>query len=208
MSEISLSQHIANAINGGAYRPGEWLKQVDLAATFKVTRFEARKALEELTMRKVVTHIPERGYRVSEITEGDLRNAHEVRVILECAATEQVVAKIDDAGIKTLQELAAEFWRVTDEGSPQERNLVNHQFHDAMYAFAGNPLLSDLIREVRDRVRGAPVYLWPSMQSLRRSATDHDDIIKALALRDAALAMATVRRHILSKVTHPSGTDN
>jgi DNA-binding GntR family transcriptional regulator len=195
--EPRLAQRLSDAIASGSYRPGEWLKQIDIAATFGATRFEVRRALEELTLRKAVSHIPQKGYRVSVPDEADLRHFRAVRAILEAAAARMVVPRIDEDGLAELRDLSAKFYHAIEHGTPSERNAVNHQFHDTMYAYAGNPMLSDLIREIRDRFRGTPIYSWPSVQSMRESARDHDDIIAALEAKNENGVVAAVEKHIL-----------
>jgi DNA-binding GntR family transcriptional regulator len=195
-AERRLAQRLADAISAGEYRPGEWLKQIDLAAQFGATRFEVRRALEELALRNAVSHIPQKGYRVTVPTETDLDHSRAVRVIIETAAAREVARRIDEAGLAELEELAERFRAATLSGTPAERSLANHQFHDTMYAHAGNPLLSDLIREVRDRFRGTPIFLWPSMQSMQNSADDHSRILAALRARDEDAVAEAVRHHI------------
>jgi len=196
-AEPRLAQKLADAISAGSYRPGEWLKQIDLASTFGATRFEVRRALEELTLRKAVSHVPQKGYRVSVPSDSDIDQARAVRVLLEAEAARLVAEAIDEDGIAKLQTLASQFRQATENGSAAERSRINHQFHDTMYAYAGNPMLADLIREVRDRFRGTPIFSWPSVQSMQKSADDHDRIVAALRLRDPQAAADAVRRHIV-----------
>lgn len=203
-SEPRLAQRLTDAIAEGAYRPGEWLKQVDLAATFGATRFEVRRALEELALRKTVLHVPQRGYRVGMVTEDELANFRAVRVVLEVEACRLLADRITPADITELEALAAQFATAVDRGTPAERSRSNHRFHDTMYAIAGNPVLSELIREVRDRARGTQIHLWPSVQSMRQSADEHDDIIAALKAGGFEPVAAAVRRHILKDGDRPS----
>lgn len=196
-AEPRLAQKLSDAISAGEYRPGEWLKQIDLATTFGATRFEVRRALEELTLRRSVSHIPQKGYRVSVPTDTDLDHSRAVRVILETEAAKEVVEHIDDTAVAELERLAASFRHAAEQGTSAERSAANHLFHDTMYAIAGNPLLSDLIKEVRDRFRGTPIYLWPSVQSMRQSAEDHDTIVRALKARDKEGVARAVRQHIV-----------
>ncbi|MFX7090787.1 GntR family transcriptional regulator, partial [Acinetobacter baumannii] len=56
---------MAAAIRDGAYRPGEWLRQIDLEERFGAKRFDVRSALSELAVRGTVEHIVNRGYRVA-----------------------------------------------------------------------------------------------------------------------------------------------
>ena len=50
----ALAAEIAEAIALRAYRPGEWLRQIDLEQAFKATRFDVRTALDELAVRKTI----------------------------------------------------------------------------------------------------------------------------------------------------------
>jgi DNA-binding GntR family transcriptional regulator len=49
------------------YRPGEWLRQIDLERKFQASQFDMRSALEELAVRETIEHIPNRGYRVAAV---------------------------------------------------------------------------------------------------------------------------------------------
>lgn len=195
--EPRLAQRMADAIAAGQFRPGEWLKQIELASEFNVTRFEVRRALEELALRKAVVHIPQRGYQVVIPTEAEIGHAKSVRVLLESEAIKLAIDHIDDGAIERLRELSNRFKTAVESGSPADRNAANHQFHDATYALAGNPLLLDLIKEVRDRFRGTPIYLWPSVQSMMQSVWDHEEIVRCLSIRDKEAAAKAIRHHIL-----------
>ncbi|WP_131829650.1 GntR family transcriptional regulator, partial [Teichococcus deserti] len=60
-----LATEIALAIRNGGYRPGEWLRLVDLEAQLGAKRFDLRAALAELALRQTLEHVPNRGFRVA-----------------------------------------------------------------------------------------------------------------------------------------------
>ena len=104
-----LANEIAQAIRLRMFRPGEWLRQIDLEERFQATRFDVRSALDELAVRKTIEHVPNRGYRVAEV---DMKTYEEIlaaRIIVEKATAEGIVARIDDAAIARLDALAARF---------------------------------------------------------------------------------------------------
>ena len=82
----ALANEIVDAIQLGEFRPGEWLRQIDLEEKFKATRFDVRTALDELVVRKAIEHVRNRGYRVTLLDEATSAAIREVRVIIECAA--------------------------------------------------------------------------------------------------------------------------
>lgn len=94
-----LANEIAQAIHVRAYRPGEWLRQIDLEEAFQATRFDVRTALDELAVRKAIEHVPNRGYRVAELDRATDRAIRDTRIILENAAARLVIGKMDDEAI-------------------------------------------------------------------------------------------------------------
>jgi len=191
-----LANEIAQAIRLRVYRPGEWLRQIDLEERFQAKRFDVRSALEELAVRKTIEHVPNRGYRVAEI---DLKTYEEIRatrIILETASAAAIVANIDDDAILRLEELARAFSLAVREGTRVDQSEVNRAFHQIMYSFCGNAVLEETIWALRDRSRGSRVTVWASHESLLRSDQEHYEMMEALRARDASHLSAVISRHL------------
>ncbi|WP_199086192.1 GntR family transcriptional regulator [Bosea sp. ASV33] len=192
-----LANEIAQAIRLRAFRPGEWLRQIDLEERFEATRFDVRSALDELAVRKTIEHVPNRGYRVAEV---DLKTYEEIlatRIILERATAEGVVARIDDAAIARLDALAAQFSAAVTTGSRTEQSEINRAFHQFMYSFCGNAVLEEMIWGLRDRGRGSQITVWSSHELLQKSDREHFEMMAALKARDAERLAALIATHII-----------
>jgi DNA-binding GntR family transcriptional regulator len=192
-----LANQIAQAIRLRAFRPGEWLRQIDLEERFQATRFDVRSALDELAVRKTIEHVPNRGYRVAEV---DLKTYEEIlatRIILERATAEGVIARIDDAAIARLDELAAQFSAAVTTGSRTEQSEINRAFHQFMYSFCGNAVLEEMIWGLRDRGRGSQITVWSSHELLQKSDREHFEMMAALKARDAERLAALIANHII-----------
>lgn len=192
----ALASEIAQAIRLRMYRPGEWLRQIDLEQKFQATRFDVRSALEELAVRKTIEHVPNRGYRVTEIDLATYRAIRDTRIILEAGAMTGVVAHIGDAQITRLDELATAFSEAAGTGTRTQQSEINSAFHHLIYASCGNPVLEETIWALRDRSRGSSVTVWASHEALLASARDHHAMVEALRHRDAAALAALITRHI------------
>lgn len=192
----ALASEIAQAIRLRMYRPGEWLRQIDIEEKFQATRFDVRSALEELAVRKTIEHVPNRGYRVAEIDLATYRAIRDTRVILEAGAMAGVVAHIDDITIDRLAELAAAFSTAAVSGTRIEQSEINSAFHHLIYAHCGNPVLEETIWALRDRSRGSAVTIWASHEALLASDRDHHAMVAELRLRDAPALAALISRHI------------
>lgn len=193
----ALASEIAQAIHMRAYRPGEWLRQIDLEEAFKATRFDVRSALDELAVRKTIEHVPNRGYRVAEIDLKTQRAIRDTRIILETAAAPGIVARIDAATIARLSELAERFSQAVLSGTRIEQSEINSAFHHLMYAVCGNPVLEETIWGLRDRSRGSSVTVWSSHQALLNSDRDHHAMVEALRAGDATRLAGLIAHHIV-----------
>jgi DNA-binding GntR family transcriptional regulator len=197
-----LATEIAAAIRDGAFRPGEWLRQIDLEEKFNAKRFDVRAALTELTLRKTLVHVANRGYRVAV---PDIKETHEILAIRILLEVEAAVLALTNIGANELREIRAHaeaFEKAIAEGRVVEQSRTNAAFHDAIYRHAPNHKLAELVIEMRDRSLPWPIMRWPSYGSLLRSAADHRVIVAALESRDGKALAEAVRRHITGSEPH------
>ncbi|WP_052513365.1 GntR family transcriptional regulator [Bosea sp. LC85] len=196
-SKHALAGEIAEAIKLGQFRSGEWLRQIDIEQKFAATRFDVRTALDELVVRKAIEHVPNRGYRVAEIDRETLRHIRSVRIVIETSTADAIVSRMTPATLATLRGLAEEFGVAVREGTRADQSRVNAEFHEAMYHLSGNPVLEELIWNLRDRGRGSNVTVWTSHESLLRSDRDHHAMLEAIEKRDVARLSELIAAHIL-----------
>ncbi|MFQ3455112.1 GntR family transcriptional regulator [Bradyrhizobium sp. UFLA01-814] len=191
-----LVAEIAAAILQGDYRPGEWLRQIDLEETFEAKRFDVRSALAELAARGMVTHVANRGYRVIEPDLTVVREILAIRILLEVEAAAQALPHIGTSELERIKAAQKAFEDAVAHGSRADQANTNAAFHDEIYRHAPNHSLSQLVIEIRNRARPGPIALWPSYADLQRSAAHHVDIVAAIEARDVNAFVAAVRRHI------------
>jgi DNA-binding GntR family transcriptional regulator len=201
-----LAAEIAAAILEGAYRPGEWLRQIDLEETFAAKRFDVRSALGELAARGMVTHVENRGYRVMLPDLNVVREMLAIRILLEVEAATQALPHIGRTELEQIKAAQKAFENAVVNGSKADQANTNAAFHDEIYRHAPNRSLSKFVVEIRNRVRPGPIALWPSHADLQRSATHHVDIVAAIEKRDIDSLVTAVRRHIAeSGANYPAG---
>jgi DNA-binding GntR family transcriptional regulator len=191
-----LAVEISAAIQHGEYRPGEWLRQIDLETRFGSTRFDVRTALEELTLRRTIEHVPNRGYRVASIDDETIANINKVRIILESATAPEIVTRANAETIGRLRDIAQSFTLAVQSGSEDELSRINRQFHEILFGLCGNPVLEEMIWALRDRSRIGTRTVWKSHQALLQSERDHHAIIAAIEQRDTAKLVGLISNHI------------
>lgn len=197
-----VATEIAIAIRDGAYRSGEWLRQIDLEAKFKAKRFEIRAALSELALRGTVVHVANRGYCVAIPDIGQTREILAIRALLEVEAAALALPEIGADALREIKARAKAFERAISEDQIAEQSRADAAFHDAIYRRGPNRKLVELVIEMRDRAIPWPITLWPSYSALKRSAADHRVIVGAIEAADGKALAEAVRRHIVESEPH------
>jgi DNA-binding GntR family transcriptional regulator len=192
----ALANEIADAIQLGEFRSGEWLRQIDLEEKFKASRFDVRTALDELVVRKAVEHVPNRGHRVAVLDPKTIAAIREVRLIVECAAAPGIVTHADAAALSDLKALAGNFTMAVAEGTHADQSRTNREFHRFLYALCGNSVLEETIWALRERSRGSSLTIWPSHAAMEQADRDHHDMLGAIEARDAERLAGLIRTHI------------
>ena len=192
-----LTEHIAEDLRQGRFPPGTWLKQIELQQRYGAGRTAIRKALEILTVRRLVRHELNRGYSVYPHDDDQVRHVLELRVAIECAFADRMAATATPEEISHLQALADDFWTLAENGRMATLYAVNLEFHRALLGCARNPLIISQIEELRIRTSAAPVSQWPAIAQIKQSADEHFGMVAALRRRDAEGLRNLTRAHVL-----------
>ncbi|MDV6228599.1 GntR family transcriptional regulator [Nitratireductor aquimarinus] len=196
---VQLSERIVRDINIGKYGPGEWLKQIDLEQRYGVTRIAVRRVLDELVAKRLVEHIPNRGYRVYALSPTQRREVSEIRTLLETAAAPGIVERATEKDIEDLTALAEGFKEAAYNGTILEQNEANLRFHLRLLELCANKSLVELITELRQRGPAAPVTRWHTVAQLEKASNDHFLIVDAIKNRDVEAMKTVITSHINDK---------
>lgn len=188
---------LARDIHAGIFGLGTWLKQIDLERRYGCTRIEVRRALDKLVLKRLVQHIPNRGYHVYQPDARHSDEIRDVRVVLETAAADTIIERADAAAIAELRALAQRFHDLVLDGTLLEQYEANIAFHVHMAGLCANRELAGLILEFRGRGPSAPLEQWKTRARIEQSSQEHFQMVDALAARDLARLKALIRAHIL-----------
>jgi DNA-binding GntR family transcriptional regulator len=184
---------LREAIRGGRYRPGDRLRQEDLASRLGVSRTPLRHALVQLEQEGLVEEGTQ-GFRVTLPEYRDVLDLFEI-----CAAIEGVVARlaaerIDDRWLRRLEGAAGR-----DSARPAVRAGGDpSEFHDLVAAAAGNDAIVRLRPVALSMTRLATHDVVAlSRADKAQSKAQHRAIIEALRRRDGAAAERLTRAHLL-----------
>jgi len=189
---------IQESIVNNSYKPGEELQIDRLAEEFGVSTTPIREALIRLESSGLVHLIPNKGARVTEFREEDIRDTWEIRKLLEPYAAGLTAAL--DVSLE-IQELNASF--DTLERGPQDGALYiqsDVRLHELLYAHLSNALLKETLHNILQRSMRMRYFAEDVSkmhdQVVREVISEHKQILQALAAQDRERTVAAVRRHI------------
>jgi len=191
-----VTDFILQDILTGALPPGTWLKQVDLERRYDCTRPEVRRALDRLSQKRLVEHVPNRGYHVFEPDGRRAREVSDIRIILETAVAATIVASATKDSTALLRGLADHFDRMTLTGTVLELYEANLAFHREVLALSGNQELVNLVAEIRQRTSSAPVSQWRTRARIEQSGREHHQMIDAIASKATDEFKRLIELHI------------
>jgi DNA-binding GntR family transcriptional regulator len=192
---------LRSGILDGSYPQGARLGEVELAEALGVSRTPVREALRRLGSEGLVETLPNKGARVRTWSPRELDAISDLRALLEGHAAALAAPRISDPELAVMTRLVEQMEIATAPGVTFDYDLItelNGQFHSAVAAASGNPLLPGVSRQFIHIPIVVRTFRQYSPQRLRQSVRQHRDVLDALASHDAVWAEAAMRVHILS----------
>lgn len=161
------SQRVADAlaerILSGKLKPGERLKQDELAAELETSRIPIRDALRVLESRGLVELKANASARVTSLTVQDMDISYRIREVLEPMLLGESLPDLSDRDIEQMERLKVKLDEVRDL---EDYLPLSREFHWASFRGHNAPLLAQIVER-----------LWDTTQSYRRAYAN-------LALKD------------------------
>jgi GntR family transcriptional regulator of vanillate catabolism len=204
-----VTQRLREVVLAGDHAPGEALREVAVAESLGVSRTLARLAMGALEQEGLLTHAPNRGFRVRAFTIDEVADAIEVRGELEALAARQAAERGISAALESrLRDLLEEARRLVDTrgmGDLSSRTRwidLNVAFHDAVVEASANRALGPALAHVcRVPLAGPRAIVFNStladhgVAQVLAAQDDHEQILDAIVNRQGTRAAALIREH-------------
>jgi DNA-binding GntR family transcriptional regulator len=191
-----VTEALRAALVSGALRAGVVYSAPGLAERFGVSATPVREAMLDLVQAGLVEAVPNKGFRVTELTERDLDEYTAVRALLEPPTVAAVAVHAPRDAVAALRPLAEQIVRAAVDRDVLAYVEADTAFHLALLALAGNAHLVEVVRDLRYRSRLYGVPTLAANDELEPSARQHLDLLDAVAAGDAATAERMTRDHL------------
>ncbi|RMI37234.1 GntR family transcriptional regulator [Streptomyces triticirhizae] len=194
------------AVVSGEMEPGVVYSAPALAARFGVSATPVREAMLDLVREGMVDSVPNKGFRVTEISPTDLDHIVELRLLIEPITVWRVVPLVPEEDLPTLGRMAQRIVDRAECGDLLGYSEADRRFHLALLAYGGNPALVQTISQLHARTRLLGLSSVARRGRLRAAAEEHQRLVELIALRDQRGARTLMRAHI--EQMRPERTDD
>lgn len=185
---------LRDAIRTGKLKPGEHLREADVASWLGVSRTPVRQAFHSIIADGLLTTGPWNGAMLAELDQNQLVELYAVREVLEGSAAALAARSASDAEIEHMMQIATS--ERAAKIDPSRLVLINSEFHEAIYAAAHNRYLMQSLRTVTDTLGLLRHSTFVLPGSVEQASQEHQEIINAIRARNPKQAEELARRHV------------
>lgn len=197
---VSLREQVAAALRtaliSGQLQPGTTYSIPTLAEQLGVSATPVREAMLDFVQQGILTAVPNKGFRVVEMTDADLDALTEVRRMLEVPAVERASGALSDESVAHLRVIAEQVRDAAAAGDLVAYLEGDREFHLALLAGAGNPRLIDIVDALRTQSRLYGLGALAADGTLVASAQEHLELLEAVARADSTAAADLMGHHL------------
>lgn len=185
---------LMQAIEAGIYRPGDRLRETEVADRLALSRTPIREAMRRLEAENIVEHRPRIGAVIRTLGQPEVVALYEMRLVLERTAAEMAAKHAAAAEVDSMAQLNETIKQAVD--TPSRAAALNQKFHRAIYLAARNRFLLESARAMNNALLLLGPTTLAEQDRINTVAHQHQQIIDAISAGDVDRAGATAEAHL------------
>ena len=191
-----VGERIRSNIIEGVLSPGSQLHEVELAASFGVSRGPVREALQRLIQEGLLRSEAHRGVFVPVMSDDDIVDIYLAREALESAAVRRITASARAASAhKALDRIVQSMEKAEKAGDWKTVASRDLDFHTALVAAADSARLERMFTTVISETRLCLSLLTSAADARDDLVEEHRQISEMIRAEDTVGAIAVLTQH-------------
>lgn len=190
-----LSQ-LRNAILTNRLKPGERIREVQLAKDLGVSRPTLREAIYQLIHEGLLVQEPHKGVTVAEIDAATITDIAVVRAALETIAAKAIATDKDDSVRERLRQVWITYDEAAASGDTVRENEAHMELHRTVWMASHNSMLERIWPIVSASVNLALSTDIAARQDTERNRGMHRELVEAILHNRQRRIVSAVREHI------------
>ena len=192
-SSVQLYQLLYKALLSGELKPGDRIRENEIASRYNVSRTPVREALGRLEAQGLLVYGDQRGLVVPRLDSQSVTELYVMREVLDATAARLAAKHANEAEIASLRYMV-------ERDSQNCHDIpylasTNRLFHSAIGDCAHNRFL----KRMQETLAESLALLGPTTLSLPKRAeeaiAEHAEVVEAIARGDGDAAAAAASRH-------------
>ncbi len=192
-----VSQFIKTLIQNSTLRPGDPIKEVDLAKELGISRAPIREALQVLVQDGLITSEPQKGKTVRVLNADEVIYGYDVSGILEGAGIASSINKWSKEDMEDLQELVDLMGVKCKRGNNLEcLSKLDDEFHSALLKHCKNAQLINIARLASSNISKFLCYNdWVNAFTPQDFYERHKKLAQVIYSKNKAEIEIAIRQH-------------
>lgn len=196
-SDTAYSKICGFLLSGNA-TPGSQVTEEQLAEIAGVSRTPVREAMRRLETEMLLVRSPSKRIFVADWSRDDIDEMFTLRQMIEGHAAQRAANRLSDDEIDALEALNRKLHEAVECEPPDVVRFLdlNREFHEIITNAARSPRLAHVLSQLVEQpivLRTARNY---SVDDLKQSARDHDELIAAFRAHDPIWAKGVMGSHL------------
>ena len=182
--------------------PGQKIKYQDLADKIGVSITPVIHALKWLEFKNIVTHEPNRGYFVDEVSLKEIKEIYDTRLLLEVSLVPEIIRSVDDASLQRLRRSQDDYHAAVDAENYYSRLMTDMKFHLTLASISQCRIQLKMLQELFDMLLLKYTRNLVLLGIMDSSLDEHALIFSSLEAQDTAGLKAALSAHLNHVRTH------
>jgi DNA-binding GntR family transcriptional regulator len=182
--------------------PGQKIKYQDLADKIGVSITPVIHALKWLEFKNIVSHEPNRGYFVNEVSLKEIKEIYDTRLLLEVSLVPEIINSVDDESIQRLKQSQDDYFTAVDEENYYSRLMTDMKFHLTLASISQCHIQLKMLQELFDMLLLKYTRNLVLLGIMDSSLKEHANIFDSLKNRDAVSLNNALSAHLDHVRTH------
>ena len=191
---------LMEAIRSGDFKPGDRLREEEVAKRLSLSRTPVREAIRRLEAEGVVVHRARVGAMIRQLSRTEIVELYEMRVVFERTAAELAAKHGTPPEFDALEDLNAEIDALRQ--NPTQAAAINQRFHLGLYGAARNQFLQEAARTLNNSLILLGQTTYTDDKRIDEVVSQHASIIAGLRDGDSETAGAAAEAHLQASLRH------
>lgn len=176
--------------------PGIIYNEKSLAKDLGISRTPVREALLELSSKRLVKFLPQKGVIINTFSDKDIEDVFEIRTALEVFSIKKTCMNHKNLDMSVLNEFLTDQKKAVKSKNTHQFMEADRRFHIGFTRLTHNDYLMDMMHDIRDIMHLMGFKALSIKGRMELVVEEHENILKAVAKGDVQMAMKKMEYHL------------